>query len=250
MHAQYSQVFRDRAAVDRYERVVYAPDSYATAISARQRAYLRRAVPRAFPRRPVQHDFACGTGRAVRMLRGLVREAHGYDPSPEMLDRARSAVGGAQWHEIPATGPVPEPATVDGPAVVTVLRLLLNVSDEVRHRAIGFAAQVLPAPDAGLLVVENHGNAASLRHLRARRRAGDPWFAEMSDRQVAELLAAHGFTVVERYGCTLFPAGAYRRRWLRPLARLLDDLLCPTGWFTRYATDVLYLARRTPQPEG
>ncbi len=245
MHTEYSQVFRDSRAVDRYERVVYAPDSYASAISARQRAYLRRLIARAFPDRPpVHHDFACGTGRAVRMLAGLVRAAHGYDPSPEMLDHARVVGPAAHWHEIAATGPAPEPATVDGPAVVTVFRLLLNVSGEVRHRAVAFAARILADADAGLLVVENHGNAGSLRHLLAWRHRTDPWFAELSHRQVADLLAAHGFTIVARHGCTLFPRGAYRRRRLRPLVRRLDDLLCRPGWLSRYATDVLYLARR------
>jgi hypothetical protein len=178
------------------------------------------------------------------MLHGLVRAAHGYDPSPAMLDRARDSGLFAQWHEIPASGPTPEPATVDGPAVVTVFRLLLNVSDEVRHRALAFAARVLSDAGAGLLIVENHGNAASLRRLRARRHAGDPWFAELSHHQVAELLAAHGFTVIDRHGCALLPRGAYRRRFLRPVARRLDDLLCRTSWFSRWATDVLYVAQR------
>ena len=107
-HIEYSQVFRDTRAAEKYDREVYAPDSYASAISERQRAYLRRVIPRAFPhRRPVQHDFACGTGRAVGLLHGLVREAHGYDPSPEMLARARGAGFAARWHEIPATGGSP-----------------------------------------------------------------------------------------------------------------------------------------------
>jgi SAM-dependent methyltransferase len=245
MHTEYSRVFRDDRAVRKYEQVVYAPDSYSSAVSARQRAYLRRLVARAFPDwRPVQHDFACGTGRAVRLLHGMVRAAHGYDPSPAMLDRARAAGLFAQWHEIAESGPVPEPATVDGPAIVTVLRLLLNVSDEVRHRAIAFAAGVLLDAGAGLLVVENHGNPASLRHLRARRHAGDPWFAELSHAQVAMLLTEYGFTIVARHGFALFPQGAYRRRLLRPVARRLDDLLCRVGWFSRYATDVLYVAQR------
>jgi SAM-dependent methyltransferase len=245
MPTNYSEVFRDSRAVDRYERVVYAPDSYASAISARQRRYLRRLVLREYTdRRPVHHDFACGTGRVVRMLAGLVRAAHGYDPSPEMLDHARTAIPGANWHEIAATGPVPQPATVDSPALVTVFRLLLNVSDEVRHRALAFAAEALPDRDAGLLVVENHGNARSLRHLLAGRHRDDPWFAELSHQQVTELLAANGFRVVERQGCTLFPRAAYRIRPLRPLVRRLDDLLCSAGWLSRYATDVLYVARR------
>ena len=245
MHAKYSEVFRDSRAVDRYERVVYAPDSYASAIDARQRAYLRRFVARYFPdQRPVQHDFACGTGRAVRMLHGLVRAAHGYDPSPEMLVHARTVAPGANWHEIRADGSVPRPATVDGPALVTVFRLLLNVSDEVRHRALAFAARVLPDAGAGLLVVENHGNSTSLRHLLARRHRDDRWFAELSDGRIRELLAAHGFTVVGRHGCTLFPSAAYRPGWLHPVARRMDDVLCQADRLSRFATDVLYIARR------
>jgi SAM-dependent methyltransferase len=244
-HLEYSQVFRDTAAVDKYDRVVYAPDTYASVVSARQRLYLRRLVRCAFTdRRPVQHDFACGTGRAVRMLAGLVRGAHGYDPSPEMLDRARLCGVRAQWHPIHATGPVPEPATVDGPAIVTMFRLLLNVPDYVRHRALAFAARALPDAGAGLLVVENHGNAMSLRHLVSRRHAGRRWFTELSHRHVRRLLAAHGFTVVAVRGFGYLPAAAYRRAWLRPVARRLDDLLCRAGWLSRFAIDVLYVARR------
>jgi methyltransferase family protein len=254
MRADYAQVFQDTRAVDKYENVVYAPDSYSSAVDARQRRYLRRLVVRAFvDRRPVQHDFACGTGRGVKLLRGLVREAHGYDPSPAMLDRARSCGVRAQWHEIPASGPVPAPSTVDGPAVVTVFRLLLNATDEVRDRALRFAALALPDAGAGLLVLQNHGNATSLRHLRHRRHARDPWYAELSHEQVAELLGRHGFALVQWHGCAVLPKGAYRPRLLRPLVRRLDDLLCRLGWLTRYATDVLYVARRTtasiPTPE-
>ncbi len=244
-HIEYSDVFRDTRAVDKYEQEVYAPDTYASVVSARQRLYLRRLVRCAFTdRRAVQHDFACGTGRAVRMLAGLVRAAHGYDPSPEMLDRARAAGVRAEWHTIPATGPVPEPATVEIPAIVTMFRLVLNVPDYVRRRAFTFAARALPDAGSGLLVVENHGNATSLRHLAARRRRGQRWFSELSHAQVRRLLGEHGFTVVAMRGFAFLPAAAYRRAWLRPVARRLDDLLCRMGWLSRFAIDVLYVARR------
>jgi SAM-dependent methyltransferase len=245
MRTDYSQIFTDTRAVDRYERVVYAPDSYSSAISERQRTYLRRLVRHAFPhRRPVQHDFACGTGRAIKLLHGLVREAHGYDTSPAMLERAQGAGLFAKWHRIEETGPVPEPATPGRPVVVTVFRLLLNVPDPVRERAIAFAAKALPAYQVGLLVVENHGNAGSLRHLLRRRHRDDPWFAELSHHEVEALLRRHGFVVVERRGFTLFPRGAYERRWLCPVVRRVDDALCRFGALARFCTDVLYVARR------
>ena len=245
MRTDYAEIFQTDAAVEKYERVVYAPDTYSTAVSARQRAYLRWLVRREFPnRRPVQHDFACGTGRAIRLLHGVVRAAHGYDVSPAMLAKARDTGVYAKLHEIAEDGPVPEPAMVEGPALVTVFRLLLNAPQAVRERAIAFAAQVLPAPESGLLVVENHGNRRSLRHLRHRRHAGNAWYAELSHDEVLALFDAYGFELVERRGFALCPAGAYRVRALRPVARLVDDVFTRWGVLSGVATDVLYVARR------
>ncbi|MEU7867889.1 class I SAM-dependent methyltransferase [Dactylosporangium sp. NPDC049140] len=95
----------------------------------------------------MQHDFACGTGRAIKLLHGVVRAAHGYDSSEQMLAKAREAGVYAKLHQVSEDGPVPEPATVDGPALVTVFRLLLNAPKDVRDRAIAFAARILQAGD-------------------------------------------------------------------------------------------------------
>ncbi|WP_433210771.1 methyltransferase domain-containing protein [Dactylosporangium sp. CS-047395] len=248
MRTDYAEVFQSEAAVEKYERVVYAPETYATAVSVRQRAFLRRLVRREFTaRRPVQHDFACGTGRAIKLLHGVVRAAHGYDSSEQMLAKAREAGVYAKLHQVTEDGPVPEPATVDGPALVTVFRLLLNAPKDVRDRAIAFAARILPEADSGLLVVENHGNRTSLRHLRHRAHRGNAWFAELQHGEVEQLLARHGFEVIDRRGFAVFPAGAYRREWLRPMARKADDLATRSRSLSGVATDVLYVARRIPK---
>jgi predicted TPR repeat methyltransferase len=248
MRTDYAEVFQSEAAVEKYERVVYAPETYATAVSGRQRAFLRRLVRREFTaRRPIQHDFACGTGRAIKLLHGVVRAAHGYDSSAQMLAKAEEAGVYAKLHQVTEDGPVPEPATVDGPALVTVFRLLLNAPKDVRDRAIAFAARVLPEADSGLLVVENHGNRSSLRHLRHRQHRGNEWFAELPHAEVEQLLARHGFEVIDRRGFAVFPAGAYRREWLRPMARRADDLATRSRRLSAVATDVLYVARRIPK---
>ncbi|MEU7826804.1 SAM-dependent methyltransferase [Catellatospora sp. NPDC049133] len=246
MRADYTEIFQDEATVEKYEHVVYAPDSYASAINRRQRAYLRRLAKRAFPyRRPVQHDFACGTGRAIRILHGLVRGAHGYDTSAAMLAKAEEVGAYAELHLVAAEGEVPDPTPTEIPALVTIFRLLLNVDNDVRERAIAFSAKVLPNYDAGLLVVENHGNRHSLRHLRHARHTGSPWFAELDHTEVAELLDRHGFTIVEQRGFALFTQGWYGRRGLRTLAKLVDDVVARTGWGGKWAVNVLYVARRT-----
>ncbi len=246
MRADYTEIFQDEATVEKYEHVVFAPDSYSSAISKRQRYYLRSLVKRAFPyRRPVQHDFACGTGRAIRLLHGLVRGAHGYDTSAQMLAKASEIGAYAELHHISAVGDVPEPQPADSPVLVTIFRLLLNVDEEVRDRAVAFSAKALRNYDAGLLIVENHGNRQSLRHLRHHRHQESPWFAELDHTEIAELLDRHGFTVVERRGFALFSRGWYGRRWLRPFATFLDDVAARTSWFSRWSVNVLYVARRT-----
>jgi SAM-dependent methyltransferase len=246
MRSDYTEVFQDPAVVEKYEHQVYAPDSYASAVNRRQRRYLRRLVRRSFlVRRPVQHDFACGTGRAIRLLHGLVRAAHGYDSSTAMLAKAAQIGTFASLHRVDPGGPVPEPVPSTGPVIVTVFRTLLNADESTRDRAIAFAARVLPHWESGLLVVENHGNRSSLRHLRRRRRAGTPWFDELSHAQVTDLLARHGFRVVERRGFAMLTRGWYGHRGLRRLARGLDELATRVPLLGRWAVNVLYVARHS-----
>jgi predicted TPR repeat methyltransferase len=237
----YTKVFQDAAAVEKYETVTYAPDSYASQINQRQRDYLRTLVRREFgPRAPVQHDFACGTGRAIRTLHGLVLEAHGYDTSAAMMAKAAEVGSHATWHRIDVGGPVPEPAEAARPAIVTMFRLLLNVDEAVRDRAMSFAAKALPSSRSGLLVVENHGNAGSLRHLRARRHRGDRWFAELSHEQVEKLMVRHGFEIVERRGFSMITPSLHGN----PMIRAADAAMRKLPGTDGYAVNVLYAARR------
>lgn len=241
MTTDYTKVFQNAAAVEKYENVTYAPDSYASQINDRQRGYLRALVKKEFgPRAPVQHDFACGTGRAIRTLHGMVRDAHGYDTSSEMMAKAAEVGSRAHWHQVSASGPVPEPVGAGSPVLVTMFRLMLNVDDAIRDRAMSFAAKALPDPNAGLLVIENHGNTDSIRHLRARRHQGERWFAEMSHDQVYRLLSRHGFEIVERRGFSMITPGLHGN----PLARAADATLRRLPGSDAYAVNVLYAARR------
>src|SRR5690606_19078587 len=105
VRTDYAQIFQDPHVVERYEHEVYAPDSHASATSRRQQRYLRRLVRRWFREwPPVQHDFACGTGRGIRLLHGVVRAAHGYDPSAAMLAKARELDTPASLHLVAPDG--------------------------------------------------------------------------------------------------------------------------------------------------
>jgi hypothetical protein len=114
------------------------------------------------------------------------------------------------------------------------------VDETVRDRALAFAAKVLPTVDSGVLVVENHGNAGSLRHLRARRHRGERWFAELSHEQVADLLGRHGFQVIERRGFSMLTPSLHEHG----IARAADAALRRLPGSDTYAVNVLYTARR------
>lgn len=255
MRADYTQVFQDPAAVKKYEEATYAPGSFSSIVSRRQEKWLRGFVNTAFPLAPVHHDFACGTGRAIRMVNDAVVESHGYDTSEAMLAKARQVGSPGSLHLLGETGPLPHPSEVvseqyhDRPALVTAFRILLNVDSTVRDRVMRFAAEMLPDAKAGLLVVENHGNASSLRHLRATFGRVDTrnWFSEMSHDTVRDLLQRHGFELVARQGFTMVTQGCYRRAPLSWVSRAVDEVATRSTVMSRWASDVMYVARRRDQ---
>ena len=242
MPSNYTEVFQDPDAVEKYAERTYAPGTFSSIVSSRQTGWLRGFVPSAFALPPVHHDFACGTGRVARMLAGLVEVSHGYDTSAAMLSKGRELGTPGHAHLVSPGDATPE---VDPglPALVTAFRFVLNVDDLLRDQLLEFAAAALPDRDAGLLLIENHGNAASLRRLRRTfgRLDADMWFQELSHDHMRGLLDRHGFELVGIQGFTLFTQGCYRRpvSWFAKGA----DLLLASA-LSKWATDVVYIARR------
>lgn len=252
MRENYTQIFQDPAAVKKYEERTYAPGSFSSIVSRRQEKWLRGFVNTAFPLAPVHHDFACGTGRALRMVDDLVVESHGYDTSEAMLAKARQVGTPGSLHLLGETGSLPGPDEVVGPlfqerpAVVTAFRILLNVDSTVRDRVLRFASSMLPSPQSGLLVLENHGNSSSLRHLRSTFGRVDTrdWFSEMSHETVRDLLDRHDFKLVAMQGFTMVTQGCYRQAPLSWVSRAVDEVATRSSFLSRWATDVMYVARR------
>lgn len=242
MSTDYTEVFRDPLAVEKYAERTYAPGTFSSIVSNRQAGWLRGFVPNAFPAPPVHHDFACGTGRVSRMLAGLTAVSHGYDTSEAMLQKGRELGTPGRAHLVrPGLAePVPDESRL---RLVTAFRFVLNVDLHLRDQLMDFASLALPDADSGLLLVENHGNAASLRHLRktfGRLDAGT-WFQELSHQEVRELFDRHGFDLVGVQGFTLFTQGCYRAPWTWA-AKTADAALASP--LSRWATDVVYIARR------
>ncbi|MEV0645193.1 class I SAM-dependent methyltransferase [Phytomonospora sp. NPDC050363] len=236
MRTNYTEAFRD-------DRELGAPRTFSAHVGARQREWLRAFTEAAFAWPPVHHDFACGTGRVLRMLDGLTSAAHGYDISEAKLAEAREIGVPADLHVVRATGPLPSTMDIDVPALVTVFRLLLDAPPELRERAMEFAAGMLPTSDSGLLVVENHGNASSLRGI-GRSAGGVEDGAGLSHDEVGELFDRWGFELLTRQGFSLLTQGFYRVAPVRWLVPGLDSWASRRSFLAGRATDLLYVARR------
>lgn len=188
-------------------------------------------------------DYACGGGRILRELAASCREVHGWDSSPAMLLACAAAVPQAQLRLVDlASGEAPTHEYFD---LITAFRLLLNLEPEHRLVILRRLAALLH-PD-GVLVVNNHGNRNSLRHLSIRfgRRGRSRFCNELSHRQVTELLEAAGLRPVSESGYGWVPELFYRQGWSSSWARRLDSLLIRHLRTRRLAIRVLYVARRS-----
>lgn len=179
---------------------------------------------------PSGHRYAAAVNRRQRAyLRGLAWRAfpvrrpvqHDFGGGGRGI---RLMQGMVRWAHGYDQSPVPEPASTDLPAVVTAFGRPGLPEPANRERAVAFAARVLPYYSSGLLIVENH--------------------RECRPDEIVGLLDRHGFAVVEWRGFALLPPRWYRPRWLRPVARLVDDAACRMPPLHRWARAILYVARR------
>jgi hypothetical protein len=246
MVEDYTSAFRSEQSATRYDKDVYSPNSYDTFIGRLQASWLRDFVREEFRgEAPTQHDFACGTGRIIEDLNGLVREAHGYDTSPDMLALAEKKGLTARFHQISPgeTSVMVETESVDS-VILTMFRLLLNSPESVRDSSLRFAAGILRQSNDGVLIVNNHGNRWSVRHLArlGRRREGE-WFHELSTRDVRKLAERHGLLIERCHGFGILPRRLHAGSRIRPAARWVDRWAARKAWLAPVSIDIIYTMR-------
>src|ERR1035437_4261291 len=160
----YANRFQARDDVVSYDLKEYGADSYSSRIWELQRPLLAEILLQ--HQAAVRHsltllDFACGTGRVLASLEPNVVAADGIDISPEMVAVARTKCTKAR---LQVGDILTQPELLQNNYdVITAFRFLLNVEPEIRRRALRRLREVIRAPH-GLLVVNVHGNARSLRH--------------------------------------------------------------------------------------
>lgn len=221
---------------------LYRPGRRDATIWEMQQRVLRSCIQELLAERsdPRVLDFACGTGRVLAEVHRLVPTVEGTDVSPAMVARAKQRVPGATI----SVGDITDEALLqyDAYDMVTAFRFVLNAAPETR-RVVLSRLRALLLPRNGWLVVNNHGNIASLRHLALRARVrGTGMENELSDRSMRTLLAESGFTVTAVHGFGIFPEVAYRSRFAT-VARQIDRATAARRWVRPVTIDRLYVAR-------
>lgn len=221
---------------------LYRARSRDTTIWALQQPLLRAQISGILATRPSARalDFACGTGRILSELVRLVPVVEGTDISPAMAERARSRCPSTPI----SVGDIRHEGLLmhDSYDLVTAFRFVLNARETARRTVLS-RLHALLEPRSGWLILNNHGNSMSLRHLalRARPREADPQ-NELSDAQMRTLLGESGFRVTSAHGFGILPEVAYRSR-LAGLARGIDRVTADRHALRAVTIDRLYIAR-------
>ena len=148
-------------------------------------------------------DFACGTGRILEVAASYFDRCTGIDVSADMLNEARLKVPQAEL--ICATSPIDLNPGAHF-SVVTLFRFLLNADNYLRQQVLDWLRSVIC--DDGVLVLNNHRSAGSVRGFacRVRNRTRSRKRNTMSAVELEELLQQSRFRVVERYGVQYLPS--------------------------------------------
>jgi SAM-dependent methyltransferase len=212
-----------------------------------ERPYLESLFARLAADRPNGRylDFACGTGRILDVGAARFEDVTGIDVSEAMVAVARRKRPSAT---IVCADVLFDPIVIDSFDVITLFRFLVRAR-ELREPILGWLRTVVR--DDGVLVVNNHRNAASLRGLafRIRRRFHPTEFDSeiLSDSDVVALLGRTGFEVVEEYGFGLVPS--FRGHLLLPQSLIfsIESRLAGSGPLARLAKNRIYVCRPIPR---
>lgn len=208
-----------------------------------ERPYLEAQFAHAKVQRPNGRylDFACGTGRILSVGAAYFDDSVGIDVSEPMTAVARQKIPSAQ---IIQADVLEQPVDVGAFDVVTLFRFLLRAG-VLRDEILAWLRGAIR--DDGILIVNNHRNARSLRGVsyRVGHRIHPDGFEDeiLTDRQVEALLRRHGFEIIEQYGFGSVPS--FRGHLLLPRGLLLavERRLSGSGLLTGFAKNRIYVCR-------
>lgn len=245
----YRERFDDPDEALGYDSIEYSPGSYPALLWELEQDFLRQVVSQL--RRALTDirylDFACGSGRVLSFVEGLVDDATGVEVAKPMLELAAKKVTKANLVHADITA---DPTAVEGKFdMITAFRFVLNAEPDLRRSALNRLAGLL-RDDRSVLVFNNHINLWSykvatwpLQRLTPASRRPPCSGNFLTTRGVRRLAAECGLTIDRVYGCGFLSRRALRavpyeklEETERRLARV--RLLQPLG------VNQVYVARR------
>jgi SAM-dependent methyltransferase len=168
-------------------------------------------------------DFACGTGRVLRVAADVFPTTFGLDISPDMLAVAAANSPTSKLMAIDATA-----GTLDEQFdVVSAFRFFLNAEDPLRRAGADAVFRMLRP--GGSLVVNTHTQPWSpLGVTKVMRRVYGSRLRTLSARSLCSLLRHAGFTIDSVTYHGLVPRmGEFYPGWYRALHRWIDSRPVP-----------------------
>ena len=215
MSGSYREAFQDSTRATAYEEGLFSADSYAALLWTVERDFLQRFVARfAASITGVDYlDFACGTGRVLSFMEGLVDTARGIEIAAPMLEFARAKVKRAELVQADITAPGTE---IEGQYdLITSFRFFLNAEPALRLAVMrGLAARL--RNDSSRLIfniqASTPGHKSLVRVVRRSEggRDGSPGYNVMSQRAVERLVQEAGLNIEEQYGYDLISGAGLR----------------------------------------
>lgn len=154
-----------------------------------------------FPAQGPFLDFACGTGRILRLLPTEI-ERHGLDVSAAMLSVAKGDLPSALFHEADFRE-IDVLSWRSRYSLVTAFRFFANAEPKLKKDAVAFISSVLIP--GGLALVNNHRNRQSLSY-RAMALLRKPAASQSLDsRELIDLFEDAGMRLKDRCSLGFIP---------------------------------------------
>lgn len=246
MEKNYTKGYFRKNAGRSYDKVV--SNRYELFITTLEEYYLKKTINKYFENKPKHLDFACGTGRVLKILENNVKSQTGIDTADEMVKEARSKVN-ATFH----VGNILERKIMNEKFdLVTSFRLFLNLNEKYRGPILEKLRSYLK--DDGLLIVNNHMNRYSLlgfqfffrnkilRH--SLKRDGGKIINTMSEYQLRKHLKKEGYKVIKVCRFGFFPGRKNLIFLPEKVLFRLELLISKIPLINLFCKDQVYICRK------
>jgi ubiquinone/menaquinone biosynthesis C-methylase UbiE len=189
-------------------------------------------------------DFACGTGRIIRLLESHMNEAYGVDVSEPMLSIAKKTVHSTNLllYDLTKENVFPENYF----DLITAFRFFLNAQNDLRENVLGVFEKILKGN--GYLIFNIHMNKGcmlerGLKTYQWLKRIKDPGFNTISVPEVGHLLEKYNFKIINTFHFGVLPIYREENRIFINQINQIERLFSRFPSFLQASQHVIYLCR-------